>query len=65
MKKAFKSVFTVGGSGSGGTANNSKIATKNADYDEQQQHNRQQSGWIFFSLFILFFKKKTTFMILI
>ena len=36
MKKAFKSVFTVGGSGSGG--NNSKIATKNADYDEQQQH---------------------------
>ena len=44
MKKAFKSVFTVGGSGSGGTANNSKIATKNADFDEQQQHNRQQSG---------------------
>lgn len=56
MKKAFKSVFTVGGSGSGG--NNSKIATKNADYDEQQQHNRQQSGWIFFTLFILFFKNK-------
>ncbi|XP_075677995.1 NAD(+) hydrolase sarm1-like isoform X2 [Dermatophagoides pteronyssinus] len=43
MKKAFKSVFTVGGSGSGGTANNSKTATKNADYDDQQQHNRQQS----------------------